>query len=364
MRYLILFLLSFSCLAGAANADHLKKLSNEKALQFHQFRIQKIPQLYKTISIRPSAAPAELVREARRVAAAEKMLKETDLLSVMRFQDGKIVIDAMSTKMKPDDKIYSMSMVKSLIGYLVGHAVCDGHIKNLNDPVSRYLPEVKGTIYEKVAIGQMINMAAGDQPIWKGKYNIQEYSALVLSARPDERKTILEVLKSKPNKNPRGTGSFRYSNMVTDLIGVALDKAVPGGLEGYMHQKLAAPAGNADPMLLLVDKNDWPISHAFLYATRDDYMRMSIRIMNDFKAASCIGDYLRSQTKNYVKTSQESEGYAAFFWLENARSTMPRVLMKGHGGQRIIIDLKAGTITSMHAIRLNYDAKKLEKILR
>jgi CubicO group peptidase (beta-lactamase class C family) len=283
---------------------------------------------------------------------------------VMRFQDGKILIDAMSKKMKPDDKMYSMSMMKSLIGYLVGHAVCDGYIKNLKDPVSRYLPEVKGTIYERVPIDQMINMAAGDQPIWKGKYNIQEYSALVLVAKPDERKTILEVLKSKPNKKPKGTGSFRYSNLVTDLIGVVLDKTVPGGLEAYMHHKLASPAGNADPMMLLVDKNDWPISHAFLYATRDDYMRMSIQIMNDFQADNCIGDYLRGQTKNYVKTSNGSEGYAAFFWLEDVSSPTPRLLMKGHGGQRIIIDIKDGTITTMHAIRLNYDMKKLEKLLR
>ncbi|MDC1383946.1 hypothetical protein N8500_10785 [Candidatus Puniceispirillum sp.] len=85
---------------------------------------------------------------------------------MIKYEKGAIVIGAASTKIKKDDKIYGMSMSKGLIGYFVGHAVCEKHISSLDDIVSQYIPETAHTIYENAKIGDMIKMSAGDKPIW------------------------------------------------------------------------------------------------------------------------------------------------------------------------------------------------------
>jgi CubicO group peptidase (beta-lactamase class C family) len=290
------------------------------------------------------------------------MMKKSDLLSVMKYQNGQIVIDERSSKLGEDDKMYSMSIAKSFVGYLVGHAVCDGHFSSLDDPMVKYVPELKGTIYSDVSVGNMIDMAAGDSPIWGNKYNIQEYSGIILNPKEKDRKTIAELIASKPKQSPKNGGEFRYSNAVTDLVARALETAVPNGLASYYGSKLSDPAGNNSEMFYYVDANGWPVGHVFLHATRSDYMRMAIKIMSDWSSETCIGDFLRSQYDERVKTgSKDFKNYGAFFWFDLSSVNAPTVGMNGHGGQRIIINLKDQSIVSYHAIRSDFDAKKLEK---
>ena len=57
---------------------------------------------------------------------------------------------------------YSFSMSKSLVSYQLGNAICNGHIKSLDDKISNYVPEAKGTLYENSTFKELINMTAGD----------------------------------------------------------------------------------------------------------------------------------------------------------------------------------------------------------
>jgi CubicO group peptidase (beta-lactamase class C family) len=349
-------------MVSIAEANHLAKKTPEQALKFHQFRMEKLPAIYRLSVIPASSSPLELKVDYKPNKDIQQMMKKSDLLSVMKYRNGQIVINEKSSKLGEDDKMYSMSIAKSFIGYLVGHAVCDGHFASLEDPMAKYVPELKGTIYSDISVGKMIDMAAGDSPIWGKKYNIQEYSGVVLSASDKDRKTILEVIASKPKQSPKNVGDFRYSNAVTDLVARALDTAVPEGLSNYYGSKLSDPAGNKSEMFYYVDANGWPIAHAFLHATRSDYMRMAIKVMSDWSSKTCIGDFLRSQYDQRIKTgNQDFKSYGAFFWFDLNSIKAPIVSMNGHGGQRIIINLKDQSIVSYHAIRSDFDGKKLEK---
>ena len=61
-----------------------------------------------------------------------KMKSTTGLISYLMYEDGEIVIDQLSPPERfgdlidNDTMIYSMSMGKSLGGYLMGHAICKG----------------------------------------------------------------------------------------------------------------------------------------------------------------------------------------------------------------------------------------------
>ena len=64
--------------------------------------------------------------------------------------------------LSPAQRIYSMSISKSFVGYLVRHALCDGFFLSLDDPIHKYVPKTTGTVYEGVPLQEMVNMSAGD----------------------------------------------------------------------------------------------------------------------------------------------------------------------------------------------------------
>ncbi|NBT41792.1 MAG: class C beta-lactamase-related serine hydrolase [Alphaproteobacteria bacterium] len=362
VRVVITFLFSL-VLSATAFADHLKKLTPEKTLSFHKFRVERLPATYGKLVIPSAQKPSELSYSVQPNAKVDELLQSSDLLSVMKYEKGSIVIDAISGKIQKNDKIYGMSMSKGLIGYLVGHAVCEKHIASLDDTVSKYIPETAQTIYAHAKIGDMIKMSAGDKPIWNPKgYNIREYSALVLHGNPSKRQTIQEVLSSKPNLQQADVGVFRYSNAVTDIIGRVLDVATPDGLGTFAQRHLAEPAGNNNDSFVLVDKNGWPLAHSFIFATRDDWMRMAIKIGKDWRSDSCIGEFLRQQQRTSVQTNRNGQSYAAFFWMKDANTSSPQIILNGHGGQRIIISPAKNTVLSYHSIRANYDQGILERV--
>lgn len=360
---ILIILTIFLNIPFSSEASHLSKLKSDKALEYHNFRMEQMPKTFKTKIIPASTKPSSINFKSEPNKKIQKILNDSDLLSVLKFQDNQVIINEISSKLKEDDKMYSMSMAKSFIGYLVGHAVCDGYIA-LDQPMSRYVSETQNTIYSNTSIENMINMAAGDSPIWGKNYSLNEYTGPVLNPNEKERKTILEIISEKQNKSPENIGVFRYSNADTDLIARAIDTNVPNGLAGYFNSKLSEPAGNNNDMFFFLDKNSWPLSHAFLYATRLDYLRMAIKISSDWSKNDCIGNYLKDRYTNSVKTGQKDfKKYGGFFWFDFNLSKNPTASMNGHGGQRIIIDLKNNSIVLYHSIRIDFDQNKLENIL-
>ena len=89
-------------------------------------------------------------------------MKNSSLLSVIYYDGKKIVVDKKSDKISNDTKLYSMSISKSFVSYILGNAICNKYIKSINDKISMYVPETKGTLYENSTFRDLINMSAGD----------------------------------------------------------------------------------------------------------------------------------------------------------------------------------------------------------
>ncbi len=55
----------------------------------------------------------------------------------------------------------SFSVAKSLTSTLVGAAMKDGYINSLDEPVSTYISDLKGSEYDSVTIAQLLTMTSG-----------------------------------------------------------------------------------------------------------------------------------------------------------------------------------------------------------
>ena len=91
----------------------------------------------------------------------DKEISSTSLFSVLYFDGEKVLIDRKSEKISDLSIIFSHSMAKQLVGYLLGHALCEGKIDSVEDTVQKYLKVTSGTPWGNKTLRQMINMQAG-----------------------------------------------------------------------------------------------------------------------------------------------------------------------------------------------------------
>ena len=95
-------------------------------------------------------------------------MEKNPILCYIFFEGDKIIIDEMSPKekfgkfMNNETKLRSQSMGKSLVAYVLGHAICEGYIENVDSKINDW-DLVKNTLYENHTLIDILNMASGDQ---------------------------------------------------------------------------------------------------------------------------------------------------------------------------------------------------------
>jgi CubicO group peptidase (beta-lactamase class C family) len=62
-----------------------------------------------------------------------------------------------------NSRLLSYSVAKSFTSTLVGMAIADGRIESVDQPVIRYLPELKGSGYEAASIEDLLEMSSGEK---------------------------------------------------------------------------------------------------------------------------------------------------------------------------------------------------------
>ena len=137
---------------------------------------------WRFYKINPSKKPYKFKSKLKEDKFVKKELKRTAILSYLRFEDNKIVIDELSPKERLGEfidnttKFRSNSVGKSMIGYLAGHAICKGYIDSIDSKINDW-PLIENTLYHDQKLIDLLNMNAGDHKyvtdvaFWDGTSN-------------------------------------------------------------------------------------------------------------------------------------------------------------------------------------------------
>ena len=345
-----------------ALAEHLKGKSKAEKDGYLKARIVDIPAGFKKIKISPASTVKNLNRELienKNTKKIDENLKKKSLLSVLYFDGQNVVVDKKSDKIQDDTKLYSFSISKSFVSYILGNAICNGDIKSLDDKISDYVPETKGTIYENSTFKDLINMKAGDTNFASRKAGSATF--IYAGQVVQKKKTVKEYLASSSNlKTTKKV--FNYNNFLTDLVARAIDTKSSGGLK-KAYQDFANKAGTSSEMFFLIDDNGWPLLHGWTYATREDFLKLGIQVSKDWNSSTCIGDYLKNIESMKNKSDNKNSEYAGYFWF-NKKNKSRHAQMRGHGSQRIHIDLEKNKVLTYHSITGDYDNKSIRNLLK
>jgi CubicO group peptidase (beta-lactamase class C family) len=140
----------------------------------------------------------------------------------------------------------SFSIAKSFLSTLIGIAIDEGHIRSVKDPVTDYVPELRGRGLDAVTIRHLLDMSSGIRYQEADKYP-RFLDALSDEFRsyyfPNLRRMGLEVV-------PDGTGSgelFHYNNLHPLLLGLILERTTGQSVSAYLEEKLWRPLGMEYP---------------------------------------------------------------------------------------------------------------------
>ncbi|GLI57130.1 hypothetical protein PM10SUCC1_26440 [Propionigenium maris DSM 9537] len=95
------------------------------------------------------------------IRSVNGFLKDTQTTGLIVIKDGKITFEKNYNGNSADTKVISWSVVKSIISALIGIAVEEGYIKDISEPVTKYVPSLHGSGYEGVSIKDVLQMSSG-----------------------------------------------------------------------------------------------------------------------------------------------------------------------------------------------------------
>jgi CubicO group peptidase (beta-lactamase class C family) len=200
------------------------------------------------------------------------------------LKDGKIAQEDYELGNTDKTRWVSWSMVKSISSTLVGAAVQDGYIGSIDDPITKYLPQLSGSAYEGASIRNVLQMASGvkwDETYPDPKSDRRHMLNLQIEQKPG---SILNFMASLPRAGATGT-IWNYSTGETHLIGALIHAATKRPVAQYLSEKIWSRFGmEADATWWLESPDGLEVGGSGLSATLRDYGRFGLFALDGGKA--------------------------------------------------------------------------------
>ncbi len=319
------------------NADVLGWSQPQRDAAFRA--MDRLPVLAEAASIAPSTTPLALPPGKPLVLPGiDATLAGQRLAGLVILQDGKVRLERYGLGFDANGRWTSFSVAKSFTSTLVGAALQDGAIKSLDDKVSAYIPDLRGSAYDDVTIRQLMMMSSGVR--WNEDYEDPAADVAQFNkAKPDPGvDATVSYLRKLPRAHPPGT-VWHYNTGETNLIGVLVSSATKKPLSAYLQEKIWQPAGMAAAATWLKGATGHEIAGCCLQAATRDYARFGLFVLADGVAGGAPvvppGWFAVATTKQQ-DIGEPGRGYGYQWWTYDDGA----VAAQGIFGQGIFIDRK------------------------
>ena len=92
---------------------------------------------------------------------ASRFMEHNHVAGLIVLHHGKVAFEQYRLGHTRKDQWVSFSVAKSVTSTLLGVAIHDGFIKSVDEPVTRYIPELAHTGYADVTLKQALTMSVG-----------------------------------------------------------------------------------------------------------------------------------------------------------------------------------------------------------
>ena len=267
--------------------------------------------------------------------------------ALLVVHEGKLRLERYGLGFDAVGRWTSFSVAKSITSTLVGAAIRDGYIRSMDDKVSAYIPQMKGSAYDDVSIRQLLTMTSGIR--WNEDYaDPASDVARFNKHQPEEGvDAIVSYLRRLPREVPAGT-RWHYSTGETNLVGILVSEATKKPLAAYLSEKIWQPAGMEQPATWILSRTGKEISGCCIQAATRDFARFGLFILNGARinGQGIVPEgWLEEATTERTGIDRPGRGYGYLWWTYADGSFAAR----GIFGQGIFIDPKRKLVIASNA---------------
>ncbi len=248
------------------------------------------------------------------------------------------------------DQRISWSVAKSFLSAIFGVAVYDGLIPDLNQAVTDFVPQLKGSGYDGVTIKNVLQMSSG-------VYFNEDYGDFNSDINRFGRVMALggsfdEFAASLTTDREQGT-YMHYVSIDTHVLGMVLRAATGRSIADYFNEKLWSKLGTERDAIYVTDSTGEPMVLGGLNLISRDYARLGT-LYRDFGVingeqiipAQWIEDSITPDAPHLMPGERDSSdtnlGYGYQWWIPQQADG--EFMALGIYGQYIYINRKADVV--------------------
>ncbi|WP_417449304.1 serine hydrolase domain-containing protein [Kordiimonas sp.] len=199
------------------------------------------------------------------------LMVETGTTGLIVVRDNKVLFEEYYQGESADDQHIQFSVTKSFISALFGIALDNGQIESINDDVTKYLPELKGSGYDGVSLRDILTMSSGirfNEDYGDLTSDVNRMSMVIgTGASLDGYAASLE--------RERVPGTFNdYVSVNTHVLGMVLVRVTGKSLTTLLEEQIWQPVGMEHDAYFLIDGHGMEVAMGGLQASLRDMARM------------------------------------------------------------------------------------------
>ena len=293
-----------------------------------------------TQDLRPEIANIEYDFEGETFTVGS-FLERHELMGFLIVEGDTIQLEHYASDHGPEVRWNTFSVAKSVTSMLIGAAIKDGYIDNVNETIETYLPRMRGSKYGAITIRQALQMSSGIR--WSEGYDDPDSD--VVKAALKEGIALTDYLATLPQLHKAGT-KFNYNTAETNLLGEVLRSAIGNNASEYLDGKIWQAFG-------MEHEGNWALGAPFggetggccMNMTLRDYARVGLFAKHDGVLPSGTRVLPEGWMAESTTPSQAYAGYGYQWWLYDDGA----YAASGLFGQAIFIKPKANLVIAVHS---------------
>jgi len=246
-------------------------------------------------------------------------IQDTSTQALLVVEDDKLLHEQYGPGFQRDSIVTSFSAAKSFASSLVGVAIDQEYIDSVNDPITKYIPELaeRDAGFEEITIHDLLKMSSGikykEFPFLNGDDALTYYS-------PDLRQLAITstLIIDQPGEY------FLYNNYHPLLLGIILERATGQPVAEYFGENIWQKIGAEYPASWSLDEAGFEKMESGINARAIDFAKFGRLLLHN---GQWEGEQVISE--QWIAESIKDQGHSAAYYES---SFGPEILNAAEGG--------------------------------
>jgi CubicO group peptidase (beta-lactamase class C family) len=240
-------------------------------------------ELVPTARIGRSESPSPLARASSPPSGlpAARLLSDDTTDGVIVLHRGDVVLEEYRRGMDGDDVHLLQSVSKSITGVLTGVLVDQGRLSP-EDPVTAHVPELSQTSFAGATVRDLLDMRAGTRfdETYANPASDLRASEAQFGWAPGPRPAADAIAYLSALENHRDHGDrFEYRSILTDVLGLVLERAADAPFAEALSRALWAPLGAETDAHVTVDADGFAVADGGISVSLRDLARFGRMVL-------------------------------------------------------------------------------------